>query len=288
MFKKLFSLIFAFLSIATLTEAKICLPLINCSPCVSQVPCPKIRILVINDEQSAELGVCGQYSLYDPNRCASSCKDKYLSTRFRGKCRCIEALACGLKWGEEFPDLYQLKIVDDKPESYSIVNGIPYKGPLYIYDIGGTISIVNEVIIEEYVRSIISGFAEQCLEFETLCALAIIARTNAYWYANHAKSQYWDIEAKSVNYQGFVNASAEVYQAVYDTQHMALSLTGIYRGNATPFLSQFKEAEMANNIKDYNDAKISLQQANEMARQGAHAAQILAKAYPGASIVLIN
>jgi stage II sporulation protein D len=104
---------------------------------------PKIRVLVVHDVEGVQLEVRGMYSLFDPYT------NSYMSTRYTGKSRYIQAFSGGLKWGEAFPGLYQLKIRPDEPQTITMIDGKPYRGVLYVYDIGGSISIVNEVPIEE-------------------------------------------------------------------------------------------------------------------------------------------
>lgn len=245
-----------------------------------------IRILLLHDIPGVELGVCGQYSLYDPNRISCKGREKYLSTRFKGKCRYIQPYGCGIKWGEEFPGLYQLKIVDDKQESYTFIDQQSYKGAIYVYDIGNTLSLVNEISIDEYVRLTLNQF-EQDFEPEMLCALAIVARTNATYQAMYPRNKYWAVDAKDINYCGCIPGREDIYRAIYLTQQMMMSRTGIYEGVVTPFPAQFEQYNLGQTSKEAVTSKITLQEANEMAKKGFHAAQILSKAFPGVTIMLV-
>lgn len=243
---------------------------------------PSIRVLLIHDVEGANLQIRGRYSLYDPYT------SSHISSRFAGKSRYIQAMGDGLKWGESFPGLYQLKIEPDEDATLFTINGHDYEGFIYIYDIGGTISIVNQIPVEEYVRSVLVDYQNQHLEPETLNALAIVARTNAYFQAVNPKNTYWAIDAQKVGFKGRVAGNYAIEDATKQTRYMIMSRTGVYEGVATPFAVQFGNLSAGQSAKDIQVSKITLEEANNMAQKGEHAAQILAKAFPGATIMLIQ
>ncbi len=243
---------------------------------------PTIRLLVIHDVEGVNLEVRGKYSLYDPYT------NSFISTRFIGKNRYIQALRDGLKWGEAFPGLYQLRISPDEPYTATVINGYEYEGQILVYDIGGTISIVNHLPIENFVRSILSAYQEQHLEPEVLSALAIVARTNAYFQAVNPKNTYWALDAQKVGFRGRAPATPPINDAVNLTRYMIMSRTGVYEGVATPFPAQFDAMSPGQTPKDMLISKITLEEANKMAQNGEHAAQILAKAFPGTTIMLMQ
>lgn len=248
----------------------------------SRPEAPTIRVLLLHNVEKANLESRGKYSLYDPYT------NSHISTRFTGKSRTIQTLSDGLKWGEAFPGLYQIKIKPDDAASSTVINGRDYSGDVYIYDIGGTISIVNQIPVEEYVRSILNEYQNQNLEPEALAALAIAARTNAYFQATNPKNTYWAVDAEKVGYHGRIQNTPAIENAVRATRYMIMSRTGVYEGVATPFACQFEAAEGGQPAKDSEVSQISLEEANTMAQQGAHAAQILAKAFPGTTIMLMQ
>ena len=291
MFSRCFFLVLAFLPLTHNLEAKVCGGY-SAAPTFSRNYCEmpsSIRILITHNVPGVELGVTGQYTLYDPvslNRGDCGQKDHFIGTRYKGKCRYLETLIDGLKWGEEFPGQHQLKIVDDLPTSRTIVQGIEYKGPLYIYNVAGTISIVNELPIEEYVRNYLNQNYNTELEIEALYALAIIERTNAYFLAQNPKSPYWAIEAEKINYRGLACIHEKVNQAIYYTNRMVLSRTGVYEGVITPFMATFETSIINPNHPEVVKSQISIDEANQMAKNGLHAAQIIAKAFPGSTIMM--
>lgn len=243
-----------------------------------QAPCPPaIEILIIQDRPGATIEVKGKYHLYDP-------KDySLISTRMTGKRRFMQVLTDGLQWGEEFPGLHQLMIVPDTQEVTAIVDGVEYRGSIYVYDVGGSVGVVNEVEIEDYLQSILGAQENNTLPQEVLAAMAITVRTNAYYYMSHPKSSFWAINADKVGYRGYAvaNPNSPAGQAVKQTRYLILSHPG-GQGNANPFPVTFSD----NKIPGVSTSKISLQEAVDMAKKGANAADILAKAFPGSTIVL--
>lgn len=244
---------------------------------------PNIKVLVSHDIPEASLEVTGQYLLINPYT------GEHLSTRYIGKNKKIQGLNDGLKWGENFPGLYQLKIVPKTADTTVLLDGNEYMGSVSIYDINGkSISIVNEIPVESYVRSILVQYQAKHLKEETLYALAIIARTNAYFQAVNPQNTYWAVDAERVGFKGIVPTSSEVNEAVENTRYMILSRTGVYEKVITPFPAQFDGLSLGLSTREGVMGKITLQEANEMAEKGEHAAQILAKAYPGTTVMLMS
>lgn len=241
-----------------------------------------LRVLVVHDVEGADLEVKGIYSLYDPY------KESYISTRFVGKKRPLQAMNSGLKWGEAFPGIYQLKITPEEKDVLIAINNQEYRGNAFIYDIGGSLSIVMQVPVEDYVTALLSGLDVQSLHPETIAALAIVARTNAYYQELNPKTNFWAVDAQKSGYTGLVEPSensAKAADAVKITRNMMMSHTGIYEGVATPFLAEFGLINPKQS-KDVVVSKLSLDEANQLAQQGGHAAQILMKAFPGSTIML--
>lgn len=237
---------------------------------------PTIRILVANDIPQANLQVVGNYNLVDPHQ------GNILGRRMYGKQRVIEPLPSGLKWGEEFPAIYQLKFVPGSPETNIIVNGTAYRGNVTIYDIGGTISIINEVPIEEYVAGHLAAHVNEMLPEEAFAALAIAARSNAYYQAIHPQNRYWDVDASVVGYEGDVNLSEDhlAQQAVNATRFMVLTQPNNSPGDVDVVLAPWSQDPATGKAKD----ALQVSDAAAQADAGNHAAQILQSRFPVAVI----
>lgn len=249
-------------------------------PTTAEKP-PKMRVLVVHDQQGVVIEVKGKYKLYDPH------SGEHISTRFVGKRKYMQAVRDGIKWGEEFPGVYQLMIVPDETTTTTLVDGIEYRGPIFVYDIGGTISVVNEVPIEDFLSSTLARRYQKELPEEFLAALVIAARTNAHYTATNPKNQYWSVDTSGVNYQGnaVIDQSSEVEKAIKKTRYMVMSraVAGNPRQINT-FPAEWK-TEPVNYTQPYI-SQITFDQAKELANQGQHAAQILMKAFPGVKIEL--
>lgn len=243
---------------------------------------PKIRVLIVNDQQGVVIEVKGKYKIYDPHT------GDHISTRFVGKRKFMQAVRDGLKWGEEFPGLYQLLIVPDEKTTTTIVDGIEYRGPIFVYDIGGTISVINEVSIEDFLSStLVQNYSKKMPE-ELLAAIVIAARTNAYDAAAHPKNPYWSVDSRSVDYKGYavVDPKSDVEKAIINTRYMVMSNSASDEGQVNAFPAEWKID--AADPSQPNVSKITLEEAGEMAKKGEHAAQILKEAFPGVKVELIH
>lgn len=246
-------------------------------------PDPKtIKVLIVHDKPGVVLEVKGKYSLYDPNR------NKHISTRFLGKRRFVQAVTDGIRWGEEFPGVYQLLIVPEEKTMTTVVDGVNYKGSLYIYHVDGAISIVNEIEIDDYLNSILSTTHPEQMTEEMAAAVAIAARTNALYFAENPRSPYWSVDADVVGYQGesAVNERLSSVQAVDATKQMVMSQSKNHEG-LHPFPADWV-LSAAQSRSEAKLALISLQEAESLAKKGNHAAEILKKAFPGTSIQLTD
>ncbi len=244
-------------------------------------PPPLVRILIGDDLESALLEVDGRYALYDPFT------NEHISNRFLGKSETMESQRFGLKWGEEFPGIYQLEIRPLDPTTVIRINGVDFQGNVYVYDTEGMISLVNEIDLEEYLLCTLPFSVTEDLSKEAMAALAIAARTNAYFQVMHPRNPYWTVDAKHVGFHGStIPHSPKVVDSIYATKHMVLSSTGPYDGKSTPFLSSWGSLSTLRSSGSVVQGKITLKQAEEMAERGAHAAQILSKAFPGSSVML--
>jgi len=245
----------------------------------------KIDVLVINDQPGAMVEIKGKYKVFDPNT------KKHLATRFVGKRKMMQSIATGLKWGEEFPGIYQLHIVPDDYSTPLVVNGIEYKGSIFIYDIGGSVSIVNRVNIEDYLRSTLSSQFNEPIPEETLAAIAIVARSYSLFESQHPKNPYWAVDGQHVNYQGerTIDDTGHVAKAIQTTNNMVLSQTGIYEGIVTPIAAQWgsgTSGQLSHHSAVFS--RISLFEAEDLGKNGKDAAFILSKSFPDSHIELIR
>lgn len=195
-----------------------------------------IQILLEKEVSGALLEVKGPYYIFNPHD-ANRVSSGLLGKRFM-----IHELDNGLKWGEEFPGIHQIYIKPRSSETSIFINGIQYSGAVAIYGIAGTISIVNDIDIESYVKSTLTSQFPSPLEPEVMSALAILARTDAYYHVNHANpNSFWHISADETNYQGaaLVVSNSSIDRAVESTRHLILLHSE--NGRNLPFATAWTE-----------------------------------------------
>ncbi len=246
---------------------------------------PKIDVLILNDQPGAMIDVQGKYKLYDPHA------NQHLGTRFVGKKKMMQGIATGLKWGEEFPGIFQIHIVPEDSMTKITVNGIEYPGTVIVYDLGGSISVINRVDLEDYLICTMSHQHYQPLPEETFASIAIVARTYALYESQNPKNRYWAVDAQHVGYQGNkdIDTTNHVARALKVTRGMVLSATGAYEGIVTPVAAQWgpgsgSQGSPHNGIFSH----ISLFEAEELGKNGKDASTILSKAFPEAHIELLR
>lgn len=240
---------------------------------------PTIKVLLAHDQPGVVLEVKnGRYKIFDPKT------NTLITTRFTGKRKYVQAVNDGLKWGEGFPGIHQIVVTPDDPSSTTFVDGVEYKGSIYVYDIGGTISIVNEIDIEDYLKDTLAAQFETDALQEELAAIAIAARTNATFQAKKRQTSFWDVDAAQVGYKGFTSSVGHGYaikKAIDNTKYMILEKEG------APFPAIWGTATGGKVNKEKADfARITLYEAEELAKKGEDAAVILSKAFPETKIKL--
>ncbi len=177
-----------------------------------------IQLLLEKDATALLLEVCGPYDLFNPHD-GSKIASGVLGKRFM-----IHELDAGLKWGEEFPGIHQIEIRPRSPKTTLFLNGIQYSGSLAIYGVSGLIHVVNSLDIETYVKSTLSSQFTYPLDPEVMAALAILARTDAYYHAMKNPESFWHLTAHDVGYQGsaLIVEPSPLAKAVDSTKHLIL------------------------------------------------------------------
>jgi stage II sporulation protein D len=248
------------------------------------LPSRKIKVLIAHNLPQAQLSIEGKYRIFDPHT------KKHIATRLLGKNQVIQSIHDGLKWGEEFPGLHQLEFIPGDLDTTISVDGILYKGNIYVYDIGGTISIVNELPVEEFIYSVLATTPSNQQPGEVQAALAIAERTQAYYIIQNPKSTFWDIEANQTGYRGMIQDTSypHLLRAVKNTKDMVLSLSGKFEGTVKPFAIDWDYIGNTLSKSKAMKSQVSISDAINLAKQGEHADAILKKAFPQASLHLIS
>ncbi|EPP37491.1 hypothetical protein BOKEGFJH_00208 [Chlamydia avium] len=163
-------------------------------PIVSE---PKIRVLILNESTTALVEAKGAYRLYGDNT--------LLQSTSQGLRCAAHALYGGVRWGENFPGVQCLKVEPIEDSASLFVNGLQYKGVLYICKTEkNCIIVINELTIEEYLKSVLSMKYLKELDKEALSACVILERTALYERLLAKDPQtFWHITADEDHYFGY-------------------------------------------------------------------------------------
>ena len=177
-----------------------------------------IKVLLEKGIKGTVVEVKGPHKIFNPM------DGRQLKSRFFRKRFYLQAITNGIKWGENFDRIHQIRIVPTKSDATLVVNGIEYRGCLNAYLIEDKLYLVNEVDVESYLKSTLLGAFPENLHHEVVDALTIIARTNAYHLGMKGKKSYWDVEAHKVGYrgQGVTMLDKEIDRAVNGTHHLIM------------------------------------------------------------------
>jgi hypothetical protein len=246
------------------------------------IPPKTVKVLIAHNIKGAVIGVDGKYKIFDPNT------KSVLTTRTVGKTKYMEAMPDGLKWAEEFPGTFQLQLIPVKTSGVLTVNGVEYKGTIYVYNIEEKISIVNETTVEDYVAVLLSANVNTPMEEETMNALAIAARTHALYQAAHPRNHYWTVDGTQVGFKGYdvVKKEGSVTKAIVETHNLSLTL-----GQGDPAHFPAEWSNVVGGTKEREPAvfsRITVNQADTLAKQGLTAPDILSRAFPGARLQSIK
>jgi len=178
-----------------------------------------IKVLLQEKEPSLFLEVKGPYKLFCPHTdvllgSSSSAKRAKMSVDSRGLC-----------WGSILPGSRALRIVPDNNQTTIFVNGIQYKGCVEIYDLGGSLRVINEVGVEDYLKSCLATSFFDIEESEVLSALAIVLRTQTYYQIEQSPNASWHTTQADSGYQGFAVTyqNLPLEEAITKTRHAVLT-----------------------------------------------------------------
>ncbi|HEY2810675.1 MAG TPA: SpoIID/LytB domain-containing protein [Rhabdochlamydiaceae bacterium] len=179
-----------------------------------------MRVLLSENSKEALLEVKGHHQIYNPQTRV------LLSNGITSKRDFVHALKGAIAWGEEFPGVSNIRIVPIDAQTSILVNGIEYRGCMEIYaSRDGALCIVNEIDLERYLKSVLSRPWSDELDSEVLEAVAILARTHAYYLMSHNPSALWQISALEAGYtgEGLNLQHINIEHAISNTRHMILT-----------------------------------------------------------------
>jgi stage II sporulation protein D len=185
-----------------------------------------IRVLVGKQKNKIFLEAKGRHYVYN------AASQILLSEESSTTKKWIQTNSHGLKWGELYPGVFQIRIVPADSNSTLLVDGIEYRGCVEIYDLKGKLYAINEVDIERYLKSVMTSQFPTELDEEVMDAIAITARTNAYYLACRQTDSFWHVESQDVGYQGCAVSMQNLHtnRAINSTRHMVM----LYKGAPFP------------------------------------------------------
>lgn len=177
-----------------------------------------LKVLLQKQVPELTLEVKGRHYIYNP------LDGTQISWGLLSKRHTVKAESYGIHWGDKFPGSYQLRFVPGDSQSSILVNGIQYRGCIEIYLTDGKFNVINEVDVENYLKSTLSAEFAVAPHDEVMNAVSIVARTNAYFIAQRNKHAFWHVTADEVGYQGAAMLfRPHVEKAVDATYHAILT-----------------------------------------------------------------
>ncbi len=192
---------------------------------------PVMKVLIAKDVTGAMVEVLGPYKVYDP------ADNSFMDIGMNSKAYFVLPTEEGIRWGEDFPGTFQFKIVPTTEKTTTLVNGVQYRGALVVYQVGTRVNIVNEVDIDDFIKSILAPQFDKPLNSEVMNSIAIAARTDAWYQACCKPDAYYQVESDAIGYNGYsvTRRPNGVDHAVDVTHHLILQYQG------TPFAARWTE-----------------------------------------------
>lgn len=178
-----------------------------------------IKVLLVKHADKILLEVKGRHHIYNPGDGVE------ISSAILAKRDFLTQQDRGIQWGDSYPGIFEIRVVPGDSQTTILVDGIQYKGCVEIYAIDGKINVVNEVDVENYLKSTLTTHFSQGIKQEAMDAIAILARTNAYYYIGRNAHSFWHVDAKEVGYLGYgaTLQNVQVDKAVENTHHAILT-----------------------------------------------------------------
>ena len=153
---------------------------------------------------------------------------KKVSSGRRGKRFYLYPHKEGIKWGENFLGIFQLQFLPASAETTFLLNGVQYRGAIEIYHLENHLNIINEVDIESFLKSALSDQFKEIYPSNVMDAIAIVARTDAYYRPLSNPHAFWHIKASDCGYKGigltFQNLALE--KAIENTRYLIMTFQG--------------------------------------------------------------
>ena len=190
-----------------------------------------VRVLLSKDSSGTLVEVRGPYKVYDLRNGHQVSFGKF------GKRFYMHPHKEGIKWGEDFLGIHQLRIAPASEKTTFFVAGVQYKGALDVFHIEEKMTLVNELAVEDFIKSTLAPQFEGAYGSRVMEGVAIVARTSTYANVLGNKEAFWHYSAEKSGYGGYAvtMTNDEVESAVDATKSLVMTLDG------APFASDWTE-----------------------------------------------
>ena len=178
-----------------------------------------IKVLLAKNAKEVLVDVKGSYEIFDPATGLAVFAGRMGSFHF------VSPDDGGIRWGDNVLGTSQLRIVPTNAQTTVLINGIQYRGCVEIYNVNDELNVINEVDVENYLKSTLTLQFPKEADPEVLDALVIVARTQAYYFISRNPGVFWHVEANKVAYEGYgvVLQNVHIDRAVESTRHMVMT-----------------------------------------------------------------
>jgi hypothetical protein len=165
------------------------------------------------------------------------------------------------------------------------VNGQAYEGRIRLVRDGGTLTVVNHLLLERYITSVVGAEMPSSWSIEALKAQAVAARSYALAHLARPASRYWHLgdTTRWQAYRGLASVTGRTNEAVALTNGMILS----YQGGIVESLYA-ATSRISQEAHGHLGASMSQHGAQDLAQQGLRYNEILGRYYQGASLARLQ
>lgn len=235
---------------------------------------PIVKALLVKEQEGLMVEIRGPHNIYDPY------SGRKLESAFMGSSYFMYPTADGIKWGQEFPGVFQIVIIPDEPSEGVFVNGISYPGAMAFYEVDNRLAAVNWVSIDDFTGSLVSSnfLPKETDQKEALAAYAIAIRSRVYQQVLAHENPFWDVTAEACGYRGnaVVRLDIPFKDAMKATKKIVM--TGDQQSN----LPSHFERKAIEEIRQ----QMPVANVQEMAKGGKDAKIILHRFYPNQNLTV--
>jgi stage II sporulation protein D len=231
---------------------------------------PICKVLLTMEQKSIPVEVRGPHNIYDPYT------GKKLEASFTPSSYPMITTTEGIKWGQDFPGVYQIVIVPDEADVGVTVNGTTYFGVVAFYQIENRLSAVNWLSLDEMTSALLCAnfLPRDAYQKEAIATYAIALRSLIYNQMETTTNPYWDVKAEDCAYQG--RTVARVDAAFVDAMKATRKIV----------MTDGIQVPLTRKAIDVLREKLPPASVETMAKEGKDARMILHKFFPDSMLTI--